>query len=625
MCGIVGLIQDKPTKVRSLTLSMLGQIEHRGPDATGIWIAENVGLGNARLAIVGLSLLQNQPMTIGDHTLVFNGEIYNYREIRDELKLLGRIFTDDSDTEVVLQGFLEWGVDSFLKFNGMWAIAIYDRREAKLYLSRDRLGVKPLYWTSNSKNFGFSSEIKGLLTLIPNRNINLEYFSQAIFNNIADQGTESPLSQVAQVAPGTVLIVSRDLSIKIKNWWNFQPKLELESSPESSEQFREVFEDAVRIRIPTDVRYGFSLSGGLDSSAVFGCAATNGFFDTKPLGVFNLAYSDGLMNESPLAMETTRLFKKQLEVFVAQPEELLSGISNVVWSQEGIGWNPSILAYDFYYRHLQSAGVKVIIEGHGPDEILGGYPGMISEFLLQNPLFRGPSDILPLLIMANSSGNPEVGERQLTNNRELMSNFLRGYLKSKLKDSKFVAPHPNRTNSSIFSKDFSIHQHDSSEVNPFPTSSFKSVLFRHATHKTLPQVLRVFDRASMAHGIESRSPFLDYRLFELAMSMPDSFLLSKKHMKPMVRETLGEYIPSHILKNREKRGFGAPVGKILSSDSTRKYLLSSEMKSNFRSAKYINGEGLIKLLEAGKSGYSASELKEIWQAVTFAIWQKQFL
>jgi asparagine synthase (glutamine-hydrolysing) len=625
MCGIVGTIQSKPTNVKCITSTMLSQIEHRGPDSTGIWTFENVGLGNARLAIVGLSLLQNQPMTIDHHTLVFNGEIYNYKEIRQELNCLGRVFTDDSDTEVVLQAFLEWGVNSFLKFNGMWAIAIYDHIESKLFLSRDRLGVKPLYWTSDSKNFGFSSEIKGLLSLIPNKDINLQYFSQAIFNNTADQGVESPLTQVKQIAPGTVAIVSRDLSVSIKNWWNYQPELELQPSPETSEQFREVFEDAVRIRIPTDVRYGFSLSGGLDSTAIFGCAASNGFFGTKPLGVFNLAYRDGQMNESPLARETTRLFEKQLEVFVAQPEELLRDISSVVWSQEGIGWNPSILAYDFYYSRLREAGVKVIIEGHGPDEILGGYPGMISEYLAQKSPFRNPGNILPFLIMANSSGNPEVGERYLTKNRELMINFLRGYLKTKLQNFNFVTSHSNRAKSSIFSEKFSISPYKLSEVNPFPTSSFKSVLYRHTTHKTLPQVLRVFDRASMAHGIESRSPFLDYRLFELAMSMPDSFLLSKKYMKPMVRETLREYVPSHILENREKRGFGAPVGKILSSESIRKYLLSSEMKSNFRSAQCINGEGLIKLLEARKSEYSAVEAKEIWQAVSFAIWQKQFL
>ena len=625
MCGIVGTIQGKPTNVQNLTSTMLSQIEHRGPDSTGIWTFENVGLGNARLAIVGLSLIQNQPMTIDHHTLVFNGEIYNYKEIRSELNLLGRVFTDDSDTEVVLQAFLEWGVNSFLKFNGMWAIAIYDHREAKLFLSRDRLGVKPLYWTSDSKNFGFSSEIKGLLSLIPNRSMNLQYFSQAIFNNTADQGVESPLTQVKQIAPGTVAIVSKDLSVSIKNWWNFQPELQLEPSPETSEQFREVFEDAVRIRIPNDVPYGFSLSGGLDSTAVFGCAASNEFFGTKPLGVFNLTYTDGQMNESTLARETTRLFDKQLEVFVAEPEELLRDISKVVWSQEGIGWNPSILAYDFYYNQLREAGVKVVIEGHGPDEILGGYPGMINEYLIQKSPFRNPLNILPFLIMANSSGNPEVGEQHLTTNRELMINFSRGYLKSKLQALNFATSHPNRENSSIFSEKFSISPYKLTEINPFPASSIKSVLFRHATHKTLPQVLRVFDRASMAHGIESRSPFLDYRIFELAMSMPESFLLSKEHLKPMVRETLGEYVPSHILKNKEKRGFGAPVRRILSEESIHKYLLSSEMKSKFRSAQCINGEGLIKLLETRKSEYSSAEIKEIWQAVSFAIWQRQFL
>ena len=627
MCGITGVIQSSPSNLERLISSMLEEIAHRGPDAMGIWVSDKIAFGNARLAIVDLSTAQNQPMTIKGHTLVFNGEIYNYRELRSELELTGNVFRSDSDTEVVLQSFLTWGTESFKKFNGMWAIAIYDSASGNLILSRDRFGVKPLYYSSNSERIGFSSEIKGLLPLIPHRTMNVSYFARAISKNHSDDGSTTSLNEVFQVPGGCFVKIDRNLTITTEKWW------QLETSPlntnriENLEKFRNIFEDSVKIRIPSGVNYGFSLSGGLDSTAVFGCAASNAYFGSTPSGIFNLAFQGGDLDESPLAAETSKIFANELTVILANPENLLSRIKDVVWSQEGIGWNSSILAYDFYYSKLREFGIKVILEGHGADEMYGGYPGMVSEFLFKKPIYIQPTKTFSLLNMANLGSNPEMGENQISSKFKLLSYFLRGYLNSNLGRLGYKTKertHPNYSDE-ILDSIYRIQSLERVDNPQFSRKSFKSVIHNHVFCKTLPQVLRVFDRASMAHGIESRAPFLDYRLFEFGMSVPDSQLISDRYTKPIIRNGLTDFIPKHIRTQSVKRGFGAPLHRVFNSNATRKYLLSQEMRNLYANAEGINSKNLIKLLASRNSDLSADEIKSIWRATTFAIWQSKFL
>lgn len=621
MCGIAGIINPTASQLRSTVLSMVQQISHRGPDATGVWVKDGAALGNARLAIVDLSTFENQPMELDGKTLVFNGEIYNYRDVRRELELLGRRFQTNSDTEVVLQAYLEWGVESFNHLNGMWAIAIYDSVNKNLVLSRDRLGVKPLYWTQFSEGFAFSSEIKSLIGLIPKRTINTAYFGKAILENRADEGFNSPIEEILQVSPGCYLIFDNASQIKESKWWHFKEPSKQESLISSLSSFKETFIDAVRIRIPSDVRYGFSLSGGLDSTAVFSCASRNNYFGNSPSGIFNLSYSGGEMDESPIAGDTARLHNQELNILTADPERLFERIEEVVWSQEGIGWNPSILAYDFYYASLRENGIKVVMEGHGADEMFGGYPGMISEYLAQKSFFKKPIWTLETLRMLNQSGNPEVGEHPISSIIRLYSNYMRSYASLNIKKSQ-TAGH---LDSGLFSDELSEFNVHSVLPNLYSRNTFKSVTYRHTLQQTLPQVLRVFDRASMAHGIESRAPFLDYRLFELAMSFKDELLVSKKYTKPLIREALAEFIPPEVLNENRKRGFGAPLNSIMQAKSTKDFLLSKEMVSIFRQAEFLDSARVLSLLRQNKSRYTSAEIKQIWQATTFAIWQDKFL
>jgi asparagine synthase (glutamine-hydrolysing) len=339
-----------------------------------------------------------------------------------------------------------------------------------------------------------------------------------------------------------------------------------------------------------------------------------------------LAYIGGELNESPLAAETAWLFSQELNVVLADPENLLSRIKDVVWSQEGIGWNASILAYDFYYSKLREFGIKVILEGHGADEMYGGYPGMVSEFLFKKPIYFQAADTIRLLKMANLGANPEVGESRIESELKLISYFFRGYLSANLGRSRLQNKQkkPLHSDDAVLADAYQFQSIEQQDYSQFSRKSFKSVIYNHVFSKTLPQVLRVFDRASMANGIESRAPFLDYRLFELGMSLPDSQLLSAKYTKPLIREALTQYIPKHIRTQSIKRGFGAPLHSIFKTDATRKYLLTKEMRDLYANAEGINSKSLIKLLKSGPSDLSADQIRNIWQATTFAIWQSKF-
>jgi asparagine synthase (glutamine-hydrolysing) len=229
--------------------------------------------------------------------------------------------------------------------------------------------------------------------------------------------------------------------------------------------------------------------------------------------------------------------------------------------------------------------------------------------------------------MANLGSNPEMGENQISSKFKLLSYFLRGNLNANLgrlgyKTNERI--HPNH-NDAILESIYRIQSIERVDNPQFSRKSFKSIIHNHVFSKTLPQVLRVFDRASMAHGIESRAPFLDYRLFEFGMSVPDSQLISDRYTKPMIRDGLTDFIPKHIRTQSVKRGFGAPLFRVFNSNATRKYLLSQEMRDLYANAEGVNSKNLIKLLANRNSDLSADEIKSIWQATTFAIWQNKFL
>jgi asparagine synthase (glutamine-hydrolysing) len=626
MCGIVGIKSQNQAALEKSVLKMLDLVSHRGPDARTHVVSGEIAMGNARLSITDLSCVSNQPMTINEFTIVFNGEIYNYKQIRTELQQLGEIFDTDSDTEVVLRSFIRWGEQAFSKFNGMWAIAIYNSNSKSLHLSRDRFGVKPLYWTCSSGQFAFSSEIKGLLPLLRTKTMNKAYFANAIQKNHVDFGFASPIEEVQQLPAGSCLRLGSSFNVEVIKWWVPETETNRMSLQDQQDRFKELLVDSIKLRIPEEVTYGYSLSAGLDSNAIFSTAATNRFFGYSPIGVFNLSYQSGAMDESIEARKTAELFDMRFNSVVSDPSELLSNLEDVVWTQEGIGWNPSILAYHFFYSEVKKLGVKVLIEGHGADEILGGYPGMVFEYLTGRPRLRDLAKLIPTLRMIDSSGNSEVEERTLGSSAKLFGYFLKSAVRARVPSSYEQKLERLDQSLSYVFEDF-LHRDFYEEQLSIPRSisGFKKTLYLHTLYKTLPQILRVFDRASMAHGIESRAPFLDYRIFEHVLSMDEKLLLSSGCLKPALRLSMANTMPAHIMRTNIKRGFGSPLQEIFSNESVSRYLLSQQFIEYYKSAMGVNEKVLIKNLKSQPQKLSRQQLVTIWQAITFSIFQAKFL
>ena len=393
MCGIAGVLQLAGAPVSSAELrNVVAYVAHRGPDGDGFHIDGPVGLGHRRLAIIDLATGQ-QPMASGDerYWIVFNGEIYNFIELRDELKQSGHQFATDSDTEVILAAYAQWGEDCQLKLNGMWAFAIWDARERKLFLSRDRFGVKPLHFYYNSQKLVFASELKGFLGL-PwiDRTFDPEIFALAIANYpILDATEHCLLKNVRRLRPGHSLTIKLGGAPLIRRWWNTLDHLpEAPADPETqSELFRELFFDACALRIRSDVPLATALSGGLDSSAVH-CAmfaAVNGSRSAamrRPADwqkAFIGAFTGTPQDETEYARAVVDFVGSEGIVHEITAGEVIGNLPQIVYAAESVHDLPSP-AWSIY-RAMRQRQIPVSLDGHGGDELFGGYQHHVRELL----------------------------------------------------------------------------------------------------------------------------------------------------------------------------------------------------------------------------------------------------
>jgi len=286
MCGICGILNLDGSLVKKETLDKMCEVlKHRGPDNKGIYIKNNLGLGHQRLSIIDLSEKANQPFTneTQTHWIVYNGEVYNYLEIRKELEKSGHRFKSQTDTEVILHAYDEWGMDCLKHFNGMWAFCIWDSRKRRIFCARDRAGVKPFYYTFNGQRFGFASEIKALLALDditpkPNDQIVADY----LFAGLLDHTHETFFENIYQLRPGEYLLIEDQRPV-FRSYWDIEPKeVHFSRDEDYAQRFRELLEDSIRLRLRSDVPIGTCLSGGLDSSSIV-CLANKLMFDGQSI------------------------------------------------------------------------------------------------------------------------------------------------------------------------------------------------------------------------------------------------------------------------------------------------------------------------------------------------------
>lgn len=619
MCGIAGLINFDGKPVSPVVLKkMTDAIAHRGPDGQGQWIEDNVGIGHRRLSIIDLSPAGHQPMLSSNHRYVlsYNGEIYNYRELRAELETLGYWFRSETDSEVVLCALDCWGADALIRFNGMFALALWDRKEKSLLLARDRYGIKPLYYTKQGDKFIFGSEQKAI-TAIPDfqRQLNapalLEYMT---FQNIFTDQTL--LKDIQLLPPGCYGFVSFDAkTFRQTRYWDYcfrEPKEAHPSKEEYAEELDRLFVQAVNRQLVGDVELGSYLSGGMDSGSITAIASQS-FSNLKTFTCgFDLNTASGIelgFDERVPAEAMSAKFKTEHYEMVLKSGDMERCLPKLAWHLE----EPRVgQSYPNYYAaQLASKFVKVVLSGSGGDELFGGYPWRYYK--------------------AASSRNFEefidhyyIYWQRLADNRDLHKMFA--------PVSKEVEGVWTRD---IFRDVFANHDNKLNTPADYINHSlyFEAKTFLHG-------LLVVEDKLSMAHSLENRVPFMDNDLVDFAMSCPVSLKLNNLHQslsidenmpgskknsyfektndgKQILRDMMSNYIPQKITK-APKKGFSSPDAswfKGESIDFVRNKLITK--KSPIYD--YIEFDVTRNLIEEHLSGKQNRRLL-IWSLLNLDAW-----
>ncbi|MDR4952393.1 asparagine synthase (glutamine-hydrolyzing) [Chryseobacterium sp. ES2] len=546
MCGITGAIEFK----RSQNLNfeegsdLHNYIRRRGPDYYGVEKTEyegwSVTLAHSRLAIIDLSGASNQPMISHDdrYTITFNGEIYNYQEIREELISNGFIFRTTGDTEVLLRAWECWGEGCLDKLNGMFVFGLFDKIKGEFYLVRDRFGVKPLIYTFFDGQLLFSSSIASVAKQI-NQEIDLEYCSSGIrFGFFEGYEDRTPFKNVKYLLPGSLMKCTLDgeLKIETKSWYSLEEQVakkrkELESlsSDELISQGKALLESSTKIRLRSDVPLAISLSGGVDSSSIAAITAK----EVDHLMAFSYGAPDHPKSEGPVINK----FAKDKNINVEyihhsyNAQEMGNIYDQTMEAQESPFLGLSIIAQHEVYKQVKERNIKVLLGGQGGDEIFAGYRKF---FVVALKKAIEKKEILPGLQYFHSLALMLIFEiKQI----KTYWNEKNRYLKTTGKDTSFLDCLPNIS------------------LNLFENTSLSNRQISDIQKYSIPSLLRYEDRNSMYFSIESRLPFMDYRLVEFALALPDLLKIKHGYGKWILREMMKKDVPGYILKNRLKRGF----------------------------------------------------------------------
>ncbi len=655
MCGILGAVSNNKVTTNNFK-NALNKLIHRGPDDEGYLLFNRdeilqcsgpdtveplkqqipsidevsnfkpfLFLGHRRLSIIDLSPMGHQPMEYnnGNLWIVYNGEIYNYIELKTELEKEGFIFKTHSDTEVILASYLKWGYECLNKFNGMWAFCIWDKKKNILFCARDRFGVKPFYYFFDGENFAFGSEIKALIDLpFVNTAPNSESIIPYLYFGLHDFGEQTFFQGIKQLLPGHFLIFDINTkNLEIKRYYEIRFNSELGTYDEGkaklySEEFFNLFKDAVRLRLRSDVSVGTSLSGGLDSSSIV-CMMSH-LLKTEPeyqkvtgkkIKSFTADFHNFHLSEKRYVDEILSHYDNIEGYFVYPDADMLKkDLYDLIYHQEEPFCSLSIYAQYCVMRLAKNNGVKVLLDGQGGDELLAGYIRKHVPIFWANCISEGK--ILNFL-----------KEKKLLNIRYLISTFFLflpeniqyKYLKNfvynryHVKDDKKIE---NEISNYLF--------------KGFENLSLNENLKNEIKYR-LPRLLKYEDRNSMTFNIETRLPFLDYRVVEFLLNLPAVYKIHNGYSKWILRESMGNILLEKIKIRKDKIGFEVPQKELLeSSHLWDKEIYKDEFVLDFLTG-YIN----INKITSNFDNLLKKETRELfkgilWRTCNLGLWWKQF-
>ena len=628
MCGINGIaFSSKSGQLvsRPVLEAMRDVITHRGPDEEGIFIDGNVGLGHRRLSIVDVAS-GHQPMTNEDASLhiTYNGEIYNHADYRESLEAKGHVYQTHCDTETILHLYEEHGSACVDYLRGMFAFAIWDQRKQELFIARDRLGVKPLYYVHRDDgSLFFGSEIKTLLEARAVRpEINYAVLSDYLANH-ATSGEETLFRGVKRLLPGHVL-TWRDGEVTIRRYWDVDFTKDSDTRDDKTyiKQWSELFRESVRLRLMADVPLGMFLSGGIDSSAI---AAMMSEMVTEPIKTFSVAFAEREANELEYARLVAETYKTNHHEIVVSPEQFFEALPRLVWHEDEPLAHPSSVAL-YFVSHLASQHVKVVLTGEGSDELLAGY-GRYRRTLWNLSMGQRYNKLTPSFAREALRNQIESTLPTGRLRQKLMRTFLvlSPELESIYFDNFAVFPMPMQQH--MFTRETRARMH---EIDPYV--ELRRILARtkdmslldgllYADIKTyLHELLMKQDQMSMATSLESRVPFLDHKLVEFTARMPDTMKLRGGTTKYVLRESMKGVLPEKIL-TRSKMGFPVPIGSWFRGpfkSIVDEYVLSDRALSRG----IFDSDFVRQIVSLHQAGEDHAE--RLWSLVNFEIWQRQF-
>jgi len=547
MCGIAGVFQFNDIKVDATKAQLMCDVmAHRGPDGEGAWSnqSNSIRLLHRRLSIIDLSDAASQPMISDDASTIiaFNGEIYNYIEIRNELIGLGVSFKTNSDTEVLLKSYLQWGVKCLSHLNGMFAFAIWDDTKQELFCARDRFGEKPFHYYYSDDCIVFASEIKSIKAYLPNIKIDRLKLQNYLDECFVMDNTTTFFENINALDPASYLIVSKNKFEK-HVYWNIELKEEKLSFDESREKFIALFNKSIQLRLRSDVPVGGSLSGGLDSSSI---VCTLKELDIENMQTFSARFKSELDEGKWIADVSNKTNYTNNEVW-PDPSTFLKELEKMIWHHEYPPGSASVFAQWCVMKLPRTKGVKVLLDGQGADEYLAGYDEL-KYYALWEHYHKG----------------------NFKKFFEERNHFKKHYGKNKSIGYAFLIDPLLK----LFGKKRNVFKYG---------HSLKQIL-KYYTENNLNELLRYADRNSMANSIEVRLPFLDHHLVEFVFSLPMTHVYNHGKTKYILRESMKNILPDSIYNRTDKIGFAPPQNSWMETDQVREIVKTS--KNDLKSKGY---------------------------------------
>lgn len=610
MCGIAGFIDPKLKKEDAVSIlgHMLESIAHRGPDARGTWYHNDVALGHNRLSIIDLSEQANQPMIKDNIVITFNGEIYNYREIRLELEKMGYIFQTQSDTEVIIYSYKEWGPNCVNQFTGMWSFVIFDKNEKQLFVSRDRFGIKPFYYIHDGERFYFGSEFKALKkSPVFSNDINVSQVNRGLQMGWICYNDETYFNKI-KALPAACNLIYKNGKITISPYWNIETGIYSKADfKQKKDKFLQLFSDSIKLHMRSDVPVGSCLSGGIDSSAIVSMVQKqNPNLHYKTFSIYYEGKDD--VDERPFINEVINTYPSiEPHYFSPTDKDVEDSFHHALHHADVPSTGSSFISQYFLMKLINQHKIKVVLDGQGADEYLAGYMHTFYR-IIADELLNGK---VKKAIQQTRNVNRNIG----ASSKKALVHFGKSLL---------CAMNNEQSVYGLEYKNYFPFMSSENHALPFKLNTVHgnktdNFLYHQLFSTSLPSLLQYEDRNSMAFSIESRVPFLDHHLVEFAFQLKNEDKILDTETKYILRKALSGILPPAIEQRKDKKGFVTP-GENKWLRGPLKHLISEEYKI----PEFLKKDMVLKIMNEYKKGDNTNA-QMVWRLATLQYWMKNFI